>query len=164
MLHCNIHSHLGSPSSSNPHEGRLGRQPTSGPNDSETQSSRWSNLVRTLPHRVKKPATPHLLVRTEEASWMRGEVSSKKLKHVQLPTTQHSELTWPGWLRTFIGITLCISCFRLRPWTIQHARCLPGFLELLSNCSGHLIFSAADKQLALFVANEVRWAGAASGK
>ena len=38
----NNHSHLGSPSLSNPHEGRLDQQPTSGPNDSETQSSHTS--------------------------------------------------------------------------------------------------------------------------
>ena len=44
----------------NPHEGRLGQRPTSGPNDSETLKLWNSELTRvhddsikTLPHRVK---------------------------------------------------------------------------------------------------------------
>ena len=61
----NSHSHLGSLSPSNPHEGHFGQWPTGGPNVS----------ARTLPHRVQKPATPLQLVKTEEASWMRGERS-----------------------------------------------------------------------------------------
>ena len=36
------HSLLGSPSLSNPHEGQLGQQPMSGPDDSEIQSSQVS--------------------------------------------------------------------------------------------------------------------------
>ena len=42
----NNHSHLGSPSLRDPHEGQLGQRPTSGPNDS----------VRTLPRRIHNPA------------------------------------------------------------------------------------------------------------
>ena len=38
----NNHSHLGSPSPNNPHQGRLDQRPTSGPNNSETQSSQMS--------------------------------------------------------------------------------------------------------------------------
>ena len=41
----NNHSHLGSPSPNNPHEGQLGQQPTSGLNDSETQSSHVSITI-----------------------------------------------------------------------------------------------------------------------
>ena len=37
--HLNNHSHQGSPSSSDPHEGLFGQRPTSGPKDSETQNS-----------------------------------------------------------------------------------------------------------------------------
>ena len=56
--------------------------------------------MRKLPHGVYKPATPLQLVRTEEASWMRGETSSRNLA-----TTQQLELPGPGWLRTFIGMS-----------------------------------------------------------
>ena len=49
----NNHLHLGSPSTSNPHEGQLGPLVGRWPNDSETQRSRVLNgAVRTLPHRV----------------------------------------------------------------------------------------------------------------
>ena len=43
------------------------------------------------------------LVRTEEASWIKGKTSSR-YKQVQLPTIQNLELQWPGWLRTFINL------------------------------------------------------------
>ena len=61
------HSHLGSPSPSNQHEGLLGQRPTSGPDKSEFTDV-LNESARTLPHRVQKPATPLQLVRTEEAS------------------------------------------------------------------------------------------------
>ena len=49
----NNHSHLGSPSPSNPHEGQLGQRPTSGLYIAETQSSHVLNdSVWTIPLRV----------------------------------------------------------------------------------------------------------------
>lgn len=43
--HLNYHSHLGSSSPSNPHEGKLGTHPTSGPNGSKTQCSHVSLMT-----------------------------------------------------------------------------------------------------------------------
>ena len=65
---------LRSDSPSNPHEGRLGPQPTSGPNDSELRAHTcpYNNYTPKL-----KSVTPLQLVRTEEASWVRGETSSR---------------------------------------------------------------------------------------
>ena len=39
------HLHLGSPTPSSPHKGWLGQQPTSGPNNSETQTSHMSLMT-----------------------------------------------------------------------------------------------------------------------
>ena len=69
------HSHLGSPSPSNPHDGRLSEQPTSG--DSETQHSHVS-LLTLYGHTHTEVKTLHL-PSSELAlkySWMRGELSS----------------------------------------------------------------------------------------
>lgn len=66
------HSYRSSRSPSNQHEGRLGQQPTSEPNDSGTQSS-YVSLTTLL---GQSSAIPLQLVGREDASLMRGETET----------------------------------------------------------------------------------------
>ena len=74
-------------------EGWFGQRLTSGPNS-----------IRILPTQRLKPVAPLQLVRSWRSLLDERWNVFKKLKQIQLPTIQHTELTWPGWLRTFIEI------------------------------------------------------------
>ena len=103
----NNHSHLGSPSPCNPHECRLGQWSTSGSNDSETQLTHVLNdSVRTLPHWVWKLANSPPVSKNWRILLDEGWNVFRKLKHVQLTTVQHLELTWAGWMRCFFFLVL----------------------------------------------------------
>ena len=87
-------SHLGSPTLSNPHDGRFDQQPSSGPNDS----------VRTLPRRVCDSAPVSQNWRSLlDKRWN----VFKRLKHVQSPAMQHLE-RWVCVEAVVLSVCVCV--------------------------------------------------------